>query len=70
MGFDEEFAVASLLVDLTDPVDPLELDYISLTTAQLWAIIGSQSLTDMNEVYLALMAANIGQSRHQRKWKD
>jgi hypothetical protein len=58
---DEEFAVASLLVDLADPVDPADGDYISLTNGQLWAIIGSQSLTDMNGVYSALVAANIGQ---------
>jgi hypothetical protein len=58
---DEEFAVASLLVDIADPVDPADGDYISLTNSQLWAIIGSQSLTDMNGVYSALVAANVGQ---------
>jgi hypothetical protein len=58
----EEFAAASLLVDLIDPVDHNDMDYISLSTGQLWAIIGSQPLADMYEVYVALTAANIGQS--------
>jgi hypothetical protein len=58
---DEEFAVASLLVDLADPVDPADGDYISLTNSQLWAIIGSQSLADMSGVYAALVAAKVGQ---------
>jgi hypothetical protein len=58
----EEFAAASLLVDLVDPVDPLDMDYISLTTGQLWSVIGSQPLANMYEVYVALTAANIGQS--------
>jgi len=58
----EEFAAASLLVDLIDPVSPLDMDYISLSIGQLWTIIGSRPLADMNEVYVALRAANIGQS--------
>jgi hypothetical protein len=58
---DEEFAVASLLVDLVDPVDPADGDYISLTNSQLWAIIGSKQLSDMFQVYSALVAANVGQ---------
>ncbi len=58
----EEFAVASLLVDLMDPVSPLDMDYVSETTARLWTIIGSRPLANMNEVYVALRAANIGQS--------
>jgi hypothetical protein len=58
----EEFAVASLLVDLIDPASPLDMDYISLASSQLWAIIGSQPLANMYEVHIALTAANIGQS--------
>ena len=58
----EEFAVASLLVDLIDPVSPLDMDYVSETTAKLWTIIGSQPLANMYEVYVALTTANIGQS--------
>jgi hypothetical protein len=58
----EEFAVASLLVDLIDPVSPLDMDYINLSIGQLWAIIGSQPLANMYEVHVALTAANIGQS--------
>jgi internalin A len=58
----EEFAAASLLVDLVDPVSPLDMDYISLSIGQLWAIIGSQPLANMYEVHVALTAANIGQS--------
>jgi hypothetical protein len=58
----EEFAAASVLVDLVDPVDPLDMDYISLTTGQLWSVIGSQPLANMYELYVALTAANIGQS--------
>jgi hypothetical protein len=58
----EEFAVASLLVDLVDPVNPPEYDFLSLTNSQLWAIIGSKQLADMFEVYSALAAANIGQT--------
>jgi hypothetical protein len=58
---DEEFAVASLLVDLTDPVDPADGDYVSLTNSQLWAIIGYRSLADMSGVYGAMVSANVGQ---------
>jgi hypothetical protein len=58
----EEYAVASLLVDLVDPVNPPEYDFLSLTNSQLWAIIGSKQLADMFEVYSALVAANIGQT--------
>jgi hypothetical protein len=58
----EEFAVASLLVDLIDPVSPLDMDYVSEATAKLWTIIGSQPLANMYEVYVALTTANIGQS--------
>jgi hypothetical protein len=58
---DEEFAVASLLVDLADPIDPADGDYISLMNSGLWAIIGSKSLPDMHAVYAALAAANVGQ---------
>ena len=58
----EEFAAASLLVDLIDPASPLDMDYISLSIGQLWAIIGSQPLANMYEVHIALTAANIGQS--------
>jgi len=58
----EEFAVAGLLVDLIDPVSPLDMDYVGETTAKLWTTIGSQPLANMYEVYVALTAANIGQS--------
>jgi hypothetical protein len=58
----EEFAVASLLVDLVDPVNPLEYDFLSLTNSQLWAIIGSRQLANMFEVYSALVAAKVGQT--------
>lgn len=57
----EEFAVAGLLVDLVDPVEPADYDFISLTNGQLWAIIGSTSLVDMSGVYSALVASNVGQ---------
>jgi hypothetical protein len=58
----EEYAVASLLVDLVDPVNPPEYDFLSLTSSQLWAIIGTQHLANMFEVYSALAAASIGQT--------
>ena len=57
----EEFAVASLLVDLVDPVNLPEHDFISMTDSQLWAVIGSKSLTDMSGVYAALVSKNVGQ---------
>ena len=60
-GSEEEFAVASLLVDLVDPVNPTDVDQIMMTNAQLWAIIGSSQLSDMSGVYAALVAANVGQ---------
>jgi len=58
----EEFSVASLLVDLVDPVNPPEYDFLSLTNSQLWAIIGSKQLANMFEVYSALVAAKVGQT--------
>ena len=55
----EEFAVASLLVDLIDPVNPPECDLFKLTDSQWWAIIGSKHLANMFEVYSALVAAKV-----------
>jgi hypothetical protein len=58
----EEFAVAGLLIDLIDPVDPADMDYVSVTTTELWAIIGSKQLANMFEVYSALVTAKVGQT--------
>jgi hypothetical protein len=58
---EEEFAVASLLVDLVDAIDPADDDFISLNSNQLWQIIGTQHLEDMFQVYVALIAAGVGQ---------
>jgi len=56
----EEFAVASLLVDLVDPVNSSEYDYIIMTNSELWKIIGSTQLQNMYQVYVALKAAKVG----------
>jgi len=59
----EEFAVASLLWDLYDPVNPPDSDYVDLTATQMWNIMGNKSsndLSDIKDVYDAFGAAGIG----------
>jgi hypothetical protein len=56
----EEFAVASLLWDVIDPVNSADNDFISLSIEQLWSIIGSIPLNDMRDVYERFVSQNIG----------
>ena len=51
----EEFSVASLLWDLTDPVDQSEGDRVQVNLADLFGVIGETLFSDMLEVYDALV---------------
>jgi hypothetical protein len=63
----EEFAVASLLRDLYDPILPTEDDYVTVPLSQLWNIMSTTSIVsprrDLKDLYDALVAAGIGQSK-------
>jgi len=66
----EEFAVASLLWDLYDPVDVSDRewepiwewyhDHLQLSTHQIWQVVANDNLQDMKDVYDALRSAGIG----------
>jgi len=66
----EEFAVASLLWDLYDPVDqggiPIVDDYVEVPRDELWRILGQNpaALNDMKDVYDALKAVQVGNGYH------
>jgi len=58
----EEFAVASLLWDLYDPLDSADNDYIDLTASQIWSVIGNKThndLSDIKDVYDTFVAAGM-----------
>ncbi|MCK4367130.1 MAG: right-handed parallel beta-helix repeat-containing protein [Thermoplasmata archaeon] len=67
---DEEFAIASILWDLEDPINGLENDFVDLTIGQIWGIIntnnlfpeagrppGNPPMTDLRDVYNAFSAS-------------
>lgn len=58
----EEYAVASLIWDLYDRVDPsdIEQDWIDLTTQQLWNVLTSESIENIRDLYLSLERQSIG----------
>ena len=56
----EEFAVASLLWDIIDPIRPGENDFIELNTNEIWGIIGSEHLEHMKAVYDRFSSEGIG----------
>lgn len=59
----EEFAVASLLWDLYDPIAKADSDNIDLSLDDLWALLGKPTndnpLYSMHDVYRKLMDANL-----------
>ena len=59
-GEREEYAVAGLLFDLFDGINPLENDAIDIDPITLFASIGNTPLADMKAVYDRLTDDNIG----------
>ena len=56
----EEFAVASLLLDLVDEVSTADDDAVDIDPLTLWALGTGTALADMKDVYDALRANSIG----------